>query len=571
MRFSKALIKTYKEAPKEAEVISHQLMLRASMIKQVTRGVYTYLPLAYKVLKKIEGITREEMDKAGAQEILMPILQPASLWEESGRWFDYGAELMRLKDRSNRDFALGPTHEEVITDIVRNVLSSYKELPMNLYQIQTKFRDERRPRFGLMRGREFVMKDAYSFHVTTESLDEEYENMKNTYIRILDKIGLKYRVVDADTGSIGGNGSHEFMVLAESGEDDILYSEESNYAANIEKASSIIDLVQDESEKLSIQIVDTPNVKTIDELTKYLNIPKEKTVKAVMMKEVLKDGSSKYVLGLIRGDLEINEVKLKNIVGSSVDLEMMTEEDCKKIGLISGFVGSFEKKDNLTVILDETIKYMRNFVVGANMLDKHCINTNLEDLHYDKFADIRTARVGDLSPDGKGELKIARGIEVGHIFKLGTKYSKSLNAKVLDENGRQSVIEMGCYGMGMSRLISATIEQNHDENGIIWPKAIAPYLVDIIIANVKDDSQNILAEKIYSELLNENIDVILDDRNERAGFKFKDADLIGFPLKVIVGKNAVDGLVEVKDRKTGETVELKAEDVVNFVKDFLNK
>lgn len=571
MKFSKSLIKTYKEVPKEAEVISHQLMLRSSMIKQETRGVYTYLPLAYRVLKKIENITREEMDKSGAQEILMPVLQPASLWEESGRWFDYGSELMRLKDRSNRDFALGPTHEEVITDIIRNMLSSYKELPINLYQIQTKFRDERRPRFGLMRGREFIMKDAYSFHLNTESLDEEYENMKNTYIRILDRIGLKYRVVDADTGSIGGDGSHEFMVLAESGEDDILYSEESSYAANVEKAKSIIDFKQDESNKLPKEIVDTPNVKTIDQVSDYLNVPKEKTLKAVMMKEVLKDGSTKYVLGLIRGDLDVNEVKLKNAVGASTELEMVSEDDFSKLNLVAGFIGSFEKKENLTVVLDETVKYMKNFVVGANVIDKHFINTNLEDLYYDKFYDIRTAKVGDLSPDGKGELKLARGIEVGHIFKLGTKYSQSLNATVLDENGRQKIIEMGCYGMGMSRLIAAAIEQNNDENGIIWPKAIAPYLVDVIITNIKDDIQNKLGNKIYSELMDANIDVILDDRNERAGFKFKDADLIGFPLKVIVGKNSANNIVEIKDRKTGETVELPSDKVLEFVKDFLAK
>ena len=343
MRLSKAFLKTYKEAPKEAQIVSHQLMLRAFMIKQLTRGVYTYLPFGYRVLKKIENITREEMDRAGAQEVLMPVLQPASLWEESGRWFAYGPELMRLKDRNEREFSLGPTHEEVITDIVRDSISSYKELPFNVYQIQTKFRDEMRPRFGLMRGREFVMKDAYSFHLTQESLDEEYLNMKDTYSRILERMGLNYRAVEADTGSIGGDASHEFMVLAESGEDDILYSDSSDYAANIEKATSIIESKESNEEKLPKELVETPNAKTIEDLANFLNIPKEKTVKAVMLKEVLEDGE-KFVLALIRGDLDVNPIKLKNIIGASTELEMMSEEECEKFGLVAGYAGSYEKK-----------------------------------------------------------------------------------------------------------------------------------------------------------------------------------------------------------------------------------
>ena len=543
MRLSKAFLKTYKEAPKEAEVISHKLMLRASMIRQLTRGVYSYLPLGYKVLKKIENIVREEMDRAGSQEILMPVLQPASLWEESGRWFAYGSELMRMKDRNEREFALGPTHEEVVTDIVRNTITSYKELPFNLYQIQTKFRDEMRPRFGLMRGREFLMKDAYSFHLTKESLDEEFLNMKNAYSRILERMELKFRAVDADSGSIGGDASNEFMVLAENGEDDILYSDSSDYAANVEKATSIIELKESSEEK---------------------------TVKAVMLKEVLEDKVN-YVLALIRGDLDVNEIKLKNSVNASMELEMMTEEECEKFGIVPGFAGSYEKKEELTVVIDETVKYVRNFALGANKKDYHFINVNLEDLHYDVVADIRTARAGDISPDGKGVLKIARGMEVGHIFKLGDKYSKALDAKVLDENGKQQVIQMGCYGIGVSRLMSAVIEQKHDDFGIIWPKSIAPYIADVIIANVKDETQVNVAERIYEALKNENIDVVLDDRNERAGFKFKDADLIGFPLKIVAGKGAANGIVEVKDRATGESVEVKVEEVVNFVKEFLEK
>jgi len=544
MRLSKAFLKTYKEAPKEAEVISHKLMLRASMIRQLTRGVYSYLPLGYKVLKKIENIVREEMDRAGSQEILMPVLQPASLWEESGRWFAYGSELMRMKDRNEREFALGPTHEEVVTDIVRNTITSYKELPFNLYQIQTKFRDEMRPRFGLMRGREFLMKDAYSFHLTKESLDEEFLNMKNAYSRILERMELKFRAVDADSGSIGGDASNEFMVLAENGEDDILYSDSSDYAANVEKATSIIELKESSEEKLPKELVETPNTKTIKELSEFLNIPEERTVKAVMLKEVLEDKVN-YVLALIRGDLDVNEIKLKNAVNASMELEMMTEEECEKFGIVPGF--------------------------AANKKDYHFINVNLEDLHYDVVADIRTARAGDISPDGKGVLKIARGMEVGHIFKLGDKYSKALDAKVLDENGKQQVIQMGCYGIGVSRLMSAVIEQKHDDFGIIWPKSIAPYITDVIIANVKDETQVNVAERIYEALKNENIDVVLDDRNERAGFKFKDADLIGFPLKIVAGKGAANGIVEVKDRATGESVEVKVEEVVNFVKEFLVK
>lgn len=570
MRLSKAFLKTYKEAPKEAEVISHKLMLRASMIRQLTRGVYSYLPLGYRVLKKIENIVREEMDRANAQEMLMPVLQPASLWEESGRWFAYGAELMRMKDRNEREFALGPTHEEVITDIVRNTITSYKELPMNLYQIQTKFRDEMRPRFGLMRGREFLMKDAYSFHLTQDSLDEEFLNMKNAYSRILERMELEFRAVDADSGSIGGDASNEFMVLAENGEDDILYSNESDYAANIEKATSIIELTESTEEKLPKELVETPNCKTIEDVAKFVGVPKEKTVKALLLKEIL-ENETKYYLALIRGDLEVNDIKVKNVSGATMELEMMNEEDIQKFGLVSGYVGSFEKKDGLTVILDETVKYMRNFVVGGNKEGYHYINVNLEDLHYDTIGDIRTARAGDISPDGKGILKIARGMEVGHIFKLGDKYSKALNATVLDENGKQQVIKMGCYGIGVSRLMSAIIEQKHDDFGIIWPKSVAPYIADVIITNIKDETQVNVAETIYSELNNAGIETVLDDRNERAGFKFKDADLIGFPLKIVAGKGAVDGIVEIKDRATGESVEVKIEEVLEFVKKFLAK
>ena len=568
MRLSEAFLKTYKEAPKEAEIISHQLMLRASMIKQLTRGVYSYLPLGYRVLRKIENITREEMDRAKAQEIFMPVLQPASLWEESGRWFAYGPELMRLKDRNEREFALGPTHEEVVTDIVRNMVSSYKDLPFNLYQIQTKFRDEIRPRFGLMRGREFIMKDAYSFHIDQKSLDEEYINMKSAYERIFTRCGLNFRAVEADSGSIGGDSSHEFMVLAESGEDDILYDDSSNYAANVEKAVSIIELKESDEKKLMKELVKTPHAKTIEDLANFLNIPKEKTVKAVMLKEVTEDGEN-FVLALIRGDLDVNSIKVKNAIGAKIELEMMAPEECERFGLVPGYAGSYEKKDGLKVVIDETVKYVRNFALGANKEEYHYINVNIEDIVYDLVADIRKAKEGDTSPDGKGTLKLAKGIEVGHIFKLGDKYSKALNATVLDENGKQQIIKMGCYGIGISRVMAAAIEQNHDEFGIIWPKNIAPYLVDVIIANIKDETQVSLGEKIYAELSDNGIETVLDDRNERAGFKFKDADLIGFPLKIVVGKGAAEGIVEIKDRRTGENSEVKKEDVLQYIRDFM--
>ena len=568
MRLSKAFLKTYKEAPKEAEIISHQLMLRASMIRQLTRGIYSYLPLGYRVLRKIENIVREEMDRAGAQEVHMPVLQPASLWEESERWFAYGPELMRLKDRSEREFALGPTHEEVVTDIVRNTVSSYKELPFNLYQIQTKFRDERRPRFGLMRGREFLMKDAYSFHLDQDSLDKEYLNMKEAYERIFTRCGLNFRAVEADSGSIGGDSSHEFMVLAESGEDDILYSDMSDYAANKEKAEGIIELSESTEEKKSKELLYTPDCRTIEDVANFCKVPQSKTVKALLLKEEFGE-SKKYFLALIRGDLNVNTVKVKNLVGASVELEMMEEGEISDFGLVKGYVGSFEKKENLTVVLDETVKYMRNFVVGGNKDEHHYINVNLEDLYYDMIGNIREAKEGDGSPDGKGILKIARGIEVGHIFKLGDKYSKALNASVLDENGKQQIMKMGCYGIGISRVMAAAIEQNHDEYGMVWPKNIAPYMADIIVANVKDVVQMALGEKIYGILTGEEIESVLDDRNERAGFKFKDADLIGFPLKIVVGKGAADGIVEMKDRRTGESTEVKMEDVLQYVKKFM--
>ena len=566
MRFSKSLIKTYKESPKEAETVSHKLMLRASMIKQVSRGNYTYLPLGLKVIKKIENIVREEMNRAGANELLMPIMQPSDLWIESGRYFAYGPELMRFSDRNNRDFVLGPTHEEVSVFIFRDMIKSYKDLPLNMYQIQTKFRDEIRPRFGLMRGREFIMKDAYSYHLTKESLDEEYINMKKTYERIFTRCGLNFRAVEADTGSIGGAESHEFMVLAEAGEDDILYSDTTEYAANIEKARSIIlDMNPAEEEKKQMQKVHTPNCESIEELSKFLNISAKKTVKALLLKEVLEDKTN-YYMALIRGDLDVNEIKVKNAFGLNVELELITEEDMKTLNIEKGYVGALSGLDDrIKIVLDETVSHMYNFVVGANEKDYHYINTNVSDLKYDMVADIRTAKAGDLSPVGEGVLKIARGIEVGHIFKLGDKYSKSMNAKVLDENGKLSTVIMGCYGIGVSRIAAATVEQYNDENGIKWPISIAPYEVDVIATNMKDENIVSISEKIYADLLKNNVDVIIDDRTEKAGFKFKDADLIGIPIKVIVGKSIEQNMVEVKLRNEEQGQEVSIENVNSYI------
>ena len=575
MRFSRSFIKTYKEVPKDAETVSHRLMLRSSMIKQLTRGVYTYLPLGLRVLRKIENIVREEMDRIGAHELLMPVLQPADLWKESKIWFSYGPELMRLHDRNNRESVLGPTHEEVVTDIFRNTVTSYKELPLNVYQIQSKFRDEKRPRFGLMRGREFIMKDAYSFHLTQSSLDEVYNDVKGAYFKIFERCGLNFRAVEADTGSIGGSESHEFMVLAESGEDDILYSNKSDYAANVEKATSIIDFKESNEEKLEKVLVDTPDVKSIEELAKFLNIEESKTLKAVLLKEIGEEKIN-YFMAIIRGDLDINDVKVKNLVGAILDLEMMDEKDLKNLGLEAGFTSALKdiesiKDGRIKVVADESVFYLRNFVGGANVKDKHYINLNIEDLHIDYKGDIRTARVGDKSPRDEGTLEIARGIEVGHIFKLGKKYSDALNAKVLNDKGVAETVIMGCYGIGVSRVAAAAIEQNYDENGIIWPKNIAPFLVDLILVNSKDEDANKLSEKLYKDMLDANIEVIFDDRDEKAGFKFKDADLIGFPLKVVVGKAAKDGKVEIKHRDGSQSLEIEAEKVVEYIKEYMVK
>ncbi|MGF6906717.1 proline--tRNA ligase [Fusobacterium sp. PH5-44] len=567
MRFSKSYIKTLKETPKEAEVISHILMLRGSMIKKLASGIYTYLPLGLRALKKVEKIVREEMDRSGANEIFMPVLQPAELWAESGRWNVMGPELMRVEDRHERQFALGPTHEEVITDLIRNDLASYKALPMNLYQIQTKFRDERRPRFGLMRGREFLMKDAYSFHANAESLDDEFNNMKDTYERIFNRCGLKFRSVEADSGAIGGSGSREFHVLAESGEDEILYCDTCDYASNIESAVSKANPTLTSIDMLTPELVHTPRVEKIEDVANFLNEPIETTVKSMLYKDM---GTDDIYMVLIRGDYEINEIKLKNAI-DAVAVELLTEDEIKSNNLTKGFIGPYmQENKKIKIIADKTILSIKNQITGGNEVDYHYKNVNYDrDYKADIVADVRMAKSGEECTRCQGKLHSARGIETGHIFKLGDKYSKAMNATFLDENGKSHPIIMGCYGIGVSRTLAAAIEQNNDENGIIWPSVIAPYVVDVIPANMKDEVQVKLAEEIYKSLEKENIDTMLDDRDERPGFKFKDADLIGFPIKVVVGKKSSEGIVEVKIRRTGETLEISSNEILSKIKELI--
>lgn len=568
MRFSKYYVKTLKETPKEAEVISHVLMMRAGMIKKLASGIYTHLPLGYKALRKVENIVREEMNRAGAQELFMPVLQPAEIWKESGRWDAMGPEMVRIKDRHNRDFVLGPTHEEVITDIVRNDISSYKSLPLNLYQIQTKFRDERRPRFGLMRCREFLMKDAYSFHATQESLDEEFENMKAAYSRIFERCGLTFRPVEADSGAIGGSGSQEFHVLAESGEDEIIFCDTCDYASNLEAAKSEI-LHPSKEEVKDAHLMNTPNTYKIEDVVDFLNISASKTVKAMMYRDMASDEA--YMV-LIRGDYEVNEVKLKNLI-DTIDVTLLTDEEIQNLGLVKGYIGPFGAElKNIKIIADPSVLEIPNHTAGGNKVDTHYVDLNYgKDYTAHIIGDIRTVKVGDGCPKCSGHLKSARGIESGHIFKLGTKYSEAMNATFLNEKGVSQPLIMGCYGVGVSRTMAAAIEQNNDEFGIIWPSAIAPFVVDVIPANMKSAEQVQLAEEIYSDLNKEGIDTIIDDRDERPGFKFKDADLIGFPFKIVAGKKAGEGVVELKIRRTGETLEVKKEEVLATVKELMQK
>ncbi len=569
MLYSRYFIPTLKETPSDAEVISHQLMLRAGMIRKLSAGIYNYLPLGLRSIRKFETIVREEMNKADAIEMLMPSVQPAELWEESGRWQFYGKELLRFKDRKDNEFCMGPTHEEVITDMVRREIKSYRQMPINFYQVQTKFRDEIRPRFGLMRGREFIMKDAYSFDVDSAAADLSYDKMYQAYMRIFERCGLKFRAVEADTGSIGGSSSHEFMVLAESGEDAIVSCDACHYAANVEKAESrpvpvVTDVVQ-----LPLQKTITPNMKTIAEVAGFLNLDATQTVKAL----VYCSEKDEPVMVLLRGDHELNEIKLKNSMGWD-EVHMATEEQIIQLtGSPVGFLGPMALKQPLTVIADITVQGMSNAVIGANERDMHFQNANPgRDFAAERFVDLRNVEAADPCPRcEQGKLEMWRGIEVGHVFKLGTKYSTALNATYLDADGREQVIFMGCYGIGISRTVAAAIEQNHDENGIIFPLPIAPFHCSVVALNTKDKGVMAEAEEIYFRLEKLGLDVLFDDRDERPGIKFKDNDLIGIPLRIVVGsKGLAEGKVEVKIRATGEVLLLPIEEAISTVKQLVD-
>ncbi|MEE3607793.1 proline--tRNA ligase [Avibacterium paragallinarum] len=566
MRASRYLFATLKETPNDAQVVSHQLMLRAGMVRPLASGLYNWLPTGLRVLKKVENIVREEMNKSGAIEVEMPVVQPAELWQESQRWEQYGPELLRFQDRGQRDFVLGPTHEEVITDLVRREVSSYKQLPLNLYQIQTKFRDEVRPRFGVMRGREFLMKDAYSFHTTKESLQETYEVMYQTYSNIFSRLGLDFRAVQADTGSIGGSTSHEFQVLAQSGEDDIVFSTESDFAANIELAEAVAQGERN-APTLAMELVDTPNAKTINELVEQFNVPVEKTVKTLIVKGACEE--QPLIALIIRGDHNLNEIKAQKLSQVADPLEFADEAEIKaKIGAGVGSLGPVNLP--IPAIIDRSVALMSDFSAGANIDGKHYFNINWErDVAMPEVADLRNVVEGDPSPDGKGTLQIKRGIEVGHIFQLGTKYSEAMKATVQGEDGRPQTMIMGCYGIGVSRVVAAAIEQSHDERGIIWPTdAIAPFTVAIVPMNMhKSESVQNFAENLYRTLLAEGIEVIFDDRKERPGVMFADMELIGVPHMLVIGeKNLQNGEIEYKNRRTGEKQMISQDQLVEFVK-----
>ncbi len=563
MRMSKLFVQTLREFPADAEVISHKLLVRAGYIRKLTNGVYNFLPLMWRVLKKVENIVREEMDAAGAQELLMPFVQPSELWQESGRWDVYGKELMRLQDRHGRDMCLGPTHEEVITSIAREGIRSYKQLPVNLYQIQSKFRDEIRPRFGLLRGREFIMKDAYSFDVDEEGLDKSYEIMAQAYRNIFERCGLETKMVQSDSGAIGGSVSHEFMVLVNeeaennAGENDVFYCTKCGYSANSNHAVSILNKAETDGKFEKAEIIDTPNTHSIEELAAFLNIPSTVICKALIY---VVDG--KYVLALIRGDRTVEETKLMNVFAGN-DIRIARNDEIEEImsasgfNAVAGFIGPKGLK-NIEMVADETVKDLKNFVIGCNQNDKHLVGANWGiDIELPKkIADIRLVEENDKCVDCGAELKVTKGIEVGNIFKLGTKYSKAMNATFTDKDGKEKPFIMGCYGIGISRTAAAAVERHHDEYGIKWPLAIAPYTVIVVPVSDQDETQMKVAEEIYNKLLTANVEVLIDDRSERAGVKLKDADLIGIPYRITVGKTIKDNLVEFKTRATNlvETV-----------------
>ncbi|MGP7817470.1 proline--tRNA ligase [Niallia sp. 01092] len=566
MKQSKMLIPTLREVPADAEIKSHQLLLRAGYIRQNASGIYSYLPLANKVIKKIEQIIREEMDAAGGVELLMPAMQQAELWQESGRWYTYGPELMRINDRHGREFALGPTHEEVITSLVRDEVKSYKRLPLTLYQIQTKFRDEKRPRFGILRGREFIMKDAYSFHSSHESLGEAYDAIFQAYCNVFERCGLNYRAVIADSGAIGGKDTHEFMVLSDIGEDTIAYSTESNYAANIEMASVVTTYEKADKPLNDLEKVKTENQKTIDQVSSFLNTTADQCIKSLLFKV-----DDKYVLVLVRGDHEVNDIKVKNLLDADVVELADASQTVNILGCSVGSLGPIGVQD-VEIIADHAVKSIVNGVCGANEEDFHYTNVNPDrDFSVSQYADLRFIQEGDISPDGKGTIAFAKGIEVGHVFKLGTRYSEAMGATYLDENGRTQPIIMGCYGIGVSRTMAAIVEQFNDDKGIVWPTHMAPFDVHVIPVNTKDAAQNTLADKLYQQLKANGLDVLLDDRTERPGVKFADSDLMGLPVRVTVGKKASEGIVEVKVRSTGEVLEVHENELLETISNLLNQ
>ncbi|MCU7892758.1 MAG: proline--tRNA ligase [Candidatus Thiodiazotropha sp. (ex Ustalcina ferruginea)] len=573
MRTSQFPLHTVKETPADAETASHQLMLRAGLIRKLAAGLYTWLPLGLRVLRKVERIVREEMDRAGALEVLMPTVQPAELWQESGRWEQYGPELLRMHDRHNRDFCYGPTHEEIITDLARNELRSYKQLPVNFYQIQTKFRDEIRPRFGVMRAREFLMKDAYSFHTNQDSLQATYEVMHQTYSRIFSRCGLDFRPVAADTGSIGGSASHEFHVLADSGEDTIAFSTESDYAANVELAEAIAPSAERPAPAGDIIMVDTPNAMTIQELVEQFNQPIGQTIKTLVVKAT-EDSDASLVALLVRGDQELNEIKADKLPQVASPLCFASEEEIRvAVGAGPGSLGPVNLP--IPIIVDRTVAAMANFSAGANQDGKHYFSINWgRDLPEPaEIADLRNVREGDPSPDGKGTLTIARGIEVGHIFQLGKKYSEALKATVLDEHGKAVVMTMGCYGIGVTRVVAAAIEQHHDDKGITWPDTLTPFQVAICPMKMrKSERVTSAVEKLYAEFTAAGIDILLDDRDVRPGFMFADMELIGIPHRIVVGEKSLDDdKVEYRGRKDPESSFIPLSEIVTYLSSLLEK
>jgi prolyl-tRNA synthetase len=572
MRATEFLLATEKETPADAVVVSHQLMLRAGMIRKLAAGLYTWMPLGLRTLRKVEAIVREEMNRAGAQEVLMPAVQPAELWEETGRWFQYGGELLRVKDRHNREFCIGPTHEEVITDLARNQLSSYKQLPVNLYQIQTKFRDETRPRFGVMRAREFIMKDAYSFHASEESLQQTYDVMHTAYCNIFNRLGLNFRPVLADTGSIGGAKSHEFHVLADSGEDDIAFSNASDYAANVELAEALAPAAERAAPTMDMHLVDTPDAKTIAALVEQHGLAIEKTIKTLIVRGVANEkGEYDLIALLVRGDHELNEIKAEKVPGVAVPFQFATEDEMRPlVGAGPGSIGPVGL--NMRIVADRTVMQCSDFGAGANVDGKHYFGINWgRDLPEPEVADLRNVVAGDPSPCGQGTLEIKRGIEVGHIFQLGTKYSAAMKATVLDENGKDRTMIMGCYGIGVSRVVASAIEQNHDANGIIWPDSIAPFHIGIVPMNLqRSEAVQQATAKLYSELQAAGFDVFLDDRDKKTspGVKFADMELMGIPHRIVISDRGLEaGELEYKARRAGEAQNIAIDSLVDFLKE----